>query len=882
MRNLTLITVILFALTTISHAAPETRGLRVVAKDPATGQSDEVKLYNKSYAVIIGIDSYKNLPRDRQLKNAVKDAKGVEAVLNKNYRFDKIISIYNQEATKDRILEVLTEELPAMMGDQDSLFLFWAGHGDQEKGAKGKEIGYLIPYDGEIGKLRKNLSMSELKSTISTKLPAKHVFYVMDACYGGLITSTRAVDKKSRRDLSYLKEITKENVRQALTAGGQGEEVLDGGPKGHSVFTGRLIEALEAAGDFITANEIQAIIREKVHGDSREQGKKQTPAFGILSGSGDYVFIPNIDQKVAEGAAELERMAKERKALEQVIAEANNSRDAEKRRRAEQEQERLKALEEVEKAKQAQLAREQAQQEKLKREMEAFNRQQLQQQGELARKKQEEEKHLEELKKLAATVAPSGSTASLAAAVAEIKRLSAEIDTLENRFQTEQTSARTRITGRYDASIADMKRQRQQAADTPLVKGEFEKESVFQESQKNRFVQYDSRIAELERQKRDELTQSEQTLTQALAGQTGKLKNDLTQLSEREYTVDSATLALELGSYDAEREHFPVTLASKSGAAVRVDVKGTVAIPITTAQQFKAQLKSGIVRPDIKVRAGDAKVIRIALANSAVVSDSDNYLMLYESGEFITIAEKKRRQEEERKRVAEERRRQEEDRKRLAEQTERKRREAAAAERALPIYIDSQSGLMWSKNGNIASKVMSWNVAMNWVKKLNYGGYSDWRLPTKDEFTSFSHRGGNRPSDWFNANGFDKVQAENYWSSTTTSYFTDSSAYFVSMYDGNTGSNFEAYGNYVWPVREGNIDIKRNSVEVPSKLNFKKGASFDHITHDRFDCAKCHDGEPGKISGFGKDMAHFNINSCKGCHQNMGSGPIKCGDCHKK
>lgn len=52
--------------TNLAHAA-DTRGLRVVAKDPASGQSGEVKLYNKSYAVIIGIDKYPNLPQDRQL-----------------------------------------------------------------------------------------------------------------------------------------------------------------------------------------------------------------------------------------------------------------------------------------------------------------------------------------------------------------------------------------------------------------------------------------------------------------------------------------------------------------------------------------------------------------------------------------------------------------------------------------------------------------------------------------------------------------------------------------------------------------------------------------------------------------------------------------------
>ena len=62
----------------LSHAS-ETRGLRVVARDTASGQIGEVKLYNKSYAVIIGIDRYKNLSADRQLKNAVKDARGIEA-----------------------------------------------------------------------------------------------------------------------------------------------------------------------------------------------------------------------------------------------------------------------------------------------------------------------------------------------------------------------------------------------------------------------------------------------------------------------------------------------------------------------------------------------------------------------------------------------------------------------------------------------------------------------------------------------------------------------------------------------------------------------------------------------------------------------------------
>ena len=316
-------------LSSITFAA-ETRGLSVVAKDQSSGKQGEVRLYNKSYAVIIGIDRYSNLPAGRQLQNAVKDAKGVEDVLRKNYRFDKIITLHNDRATKDRIMEVLTEELPAEMGRDDALFLFWAGHGNQEKSEYG-EIGYLIPYDGTTDKIRKNITMAEIHDTVSKKIPAKHIFYIMDACYSGLLT-TRSVDGKTRRDLSYLKEITKESARQVLTAGGKGEEALDGGPKGHSVFTGRLIEILENAPDFITANELQASIKEKVHSDASARNHTQTPGFGALYGLGDFVFIPKQQDRLGDLTGTSDSRQKE---LEQLRKAEDEASAAKKREQAE-------------------------------------------------------------------------------------------------------------------------------------------------------------------------------------------------------------------------------------------------------------------------------------------------------------------------------------------------------------------------------------------------------------------------------------------------------------------------------------------------------------------------------------------------------------------
>lgn len=219
---------------------PATRGISIVAKDPATGQAGEVPLYRKTFAVIVGIDRYPNLSPDRQLGNAVRDARGIEEVLRRNYRFDEIITLFDEQATKERVMRLLTAELPAKMMENDALFLFWAGHGNQQKSALG-EIGYLIPYDGAVDAVYKNITMADIRDTVSKIIPAKHAFYVMDACYSGLLTTTRSVDSKPKRDLAYLQEITRESVRQVLTAGGKGEEALDGGPGGHSVFTGRLV-----------------------------------------------------------------------------------------------------------------------------------------------------------------------------------------------------------------------------------------------------------------------------------------------------------------------------------------------------------------------------------------------------------------------------------------------------------------------------------------------------------------------------------------------------------------------------------------------------------------------------------------------------------------
>jgi tetratricopeptide (TPR) repeat protein len=77
-----------------------------------------------------------------------------------------------------------------------------------------------------------------------------------------------------------------------LTAGGGDQQVADGGPNGHSVFTWTLMQALEGNGDLngdgiITGAELAAYV-----GPIVSSLAAQTPAFGSMPGSqgGEFVF----------------------------------------------------------------------------------------------------------------------------------------------------------------------------------------------------------------------------------------------------------------------------------------------------------------------------------------------------------------------------------------------------------------------------------------------------------------------------------------------------------------------------------------------------------------------------------------------------------------
>jgi uncharacterized caspase-like protein len=253
------------------------------------------RLYRDSWAVVVGINAYKSWPR---LSYAVNDAQAVRDMLVRTYAFppDHVTTLLDGEATREKILAALGDNLAdaKKVSHDDRVFVFFAGHGVTRKLPSGKNQGYIVPVDAAAQSFQSQaISMTNLQDA-SDAIPAKHVFFVMDACYSGLaLTRGGSAGGAGADRRQYLMEITRRQSREVLTAGGGDEQVADNGPGGHSIFTWTLLQGLGGKADLdgdgaITATELAAYVAPGVSSLSR-----QTPVFGHLVGSegGDLVFV---------------------------------------------------------------------------------------------------------------------------------------------------------------------------------------------------------------------------------------------------------------------------------------------------------------------------------------------------------------------------------------------------------------------------------------------------------------------------------------------------------------------------------------------------------------------------------------------------------------
>ncbi len=279
----------LLVLLAATSALGQTRGAEGFGASVAyqTDDGGPLQLYQRSWAVVIGIDAYGDLPR---LGGAVRDATKVSDYLQAQ-GFD-VTLLTDAGATRAAITELVGDRLPSKVGSDDRVLIYFAGHG-LSRGEGDSAMGYLMPVEAKRASPASTaISMAELQRWFA-QYKSKHVLYVADACYSGLSIGTRSVGL-SPETRDYVRHVTQRPVRVALVAGNSGQEAHE--YQGHGLFTFFLLQGLQGGADankdgLVTTDELAAFVKPNVAQIAAQQFKaQQHPQFARM-GEGEFLFL---------------------------------------------------------------------------------------------------------------------------------------------------------------------------------------------------------------------------------------------------------------------------------------------------------------------------------------------------------------------------------------------------------------------------------------------------------------------------------------------------------------------------------------------------------------------------------------------------------------
>jgi len=269
----------------IKTADPEMPKMRG-AGDPLKGldvaREQQMQVGNY-YALIIGVDKYSGAWT--ALDNAVRDAKAVKEILSTKYRFNKIKTLFDADATREAIINEMIWLVDNVKAE-DNVFIYYSGHGEFQESLN---KGYWVPADASVASVSKYISNSDIQTYLGG-IKSQHTLLVSDACFSGDIFRGKTMSVPFEDSERYYKKVHNLKSRQALTSGGI-EPVMDGGRDGHSVFAYYMLKSLrENDSKYFDASQLFDRIKIPVTNNS-QQSPKFSPMKSVGDEGGQFIFI---------------------------------------------------------------------------------------------------------------------------------------------------------------------------------------------------------------------------------------------------------------------------------------------------------------------------------------------------------------------------------------------------------------------------------------------------------------------------------------------------------------------------------------------------------------------------------------------------------------
>ena len=178
--------------------------------------------------------------------------------------FDEVVELYDKDASARRLQQTLLDFLPRKVGRYDRLVIYFSGHAGVTQDLDGKELGYLVPWDAQVGNVSKSITFEQLKE-FSRRSASKHTLFILNAAVRGWEVST--VQPLSLEGRLAPEDETERRAVQVMTAGDKGESLSQ--ENGRSLFVQALVNGLSGLADrnkngWLMASEVGAYIQQYV------------------------------------------------------------------------------------------------------------------------------------------------------------------------------------------------------------------------------------------------------------------------------------------------------------------------------------------------------------------------------------------------------------------------------------------------------------------------------------------------------------------------------------------------------------------------------------------------------------------------------------------
>lgn len=287
--------------------------------DPRTPVSDK-------WALVVGISKFDR--SSLNLKYAAKDAEDFkEFLVNKcHFASDHILSLVNEQATRDNIMESLGDSwLPRVAIESDLVVIYFSSHGSpSDMDVAG--VNYLVAHDTNPDKLfTTGISIQNLAETIKQRVRAKRVLIILDACHSGGASASKGLIRTANVDAAQIAQGTGHAV---ICSSAKSESSWESKNYKNGIFTHTLIESFQTNGSDTKLSEAFSKLKTGVQAQvAAERGVSQTPVLESSKWKGDELVLAinpisprPVPQQILDGLKSLEQKA--------VLTDNNSNNDS--------------------------------------------------------------------------------------------------------------------------------------------------------------------------------------------------------------------------------------------------------------------------------------------------------------------------------------------------------------------------------------------------------------------------------------------------------------------------------------------------------------------------------------------------------------------------